>query len=86
MKDLINKLKAIKDNPDDLTELPNIIIGLEDKSSELDVAQDKIGQLHELNRKYLKMIPIKDELEEPEEVEPEITIEDAVASIMKEVN
>ncbi len=86
MEELINKLKAIIDNPDDLSALPKIISDIEVKSEELNEALDHVGRLHELNRKYLKMIPITDELEKKEEEEETVTVDDAVAEIMKGVN
>lgn len=85
MSTLRERLQALIDNPDDLSTLPEIISEVEQLETELDEANEKIGKLHELNRKYLAMIPISDETEKKEEEEKPVTVEDAVAEIMKGV-
>lgn len=85
MATLRERLQALIDNPDDLSTLPEIISEVEQLETELDEANEKIGKLHELNRKYLAMIPISDETEKKEEEEKPVTVEDAVKEIMKEV-
>lgn len=84
MATLRERLQALIDNPDDLSTLPEIISEVGQLETELDEANEKIGKLHELNRKYLAMIPINDGTEKKEE-ENTVTVEDAVAEIMKGV-
>ncbi len=80
---LAELLQKIVDDPEDLTELPGIIEKVSALEEDYSIAESKIGKLHELNRKYLKMIPINDETE-PEEKKPEpVTTEQAVKAIMK---
>ena len=80
-------LKKMLDNPDDLTDLPGVIEQVANLETEHQEALDKVGEMHELNRKYLSMIPIADSLEpEQEEQRPDpITFDDAVNSIMQEI-
>lgn len=85
MATLRERLQALIDNPDDLSTLPEIISEVGQLETELDEANEKIGKLHELNRKYLAMIPINDGTEKKEEEEKPVTVEDAVKEIMKEV-
>lgn len=85
MSTLRERLQALIDNPDDLSTLPEIISEVGQLETELEEANEKIGKLHELNRKYLAMIPISDETEKKEEEEKPVTVEDAVKEIMKEV-
>lgn len=90
--DLKTILKEIIKNPDDLSAIPDVIGGIEemektieDLQTQVSDGEEKIGQLHELNRKYLKMIPVKDEIEEQEQENNTVTIEDAVTEILEEV-
>lgn len=80
-------LKKMLNNPDDLTDLPGVIEQVAKLETEHQEALDKVGEMHELNRKYLSMIPIADSLEpEQDEQKPDpITFDDAVNSIMKEI-
>lgn len=81
---LSEMLNAIKENPEDLTNLPKIIEGVIDLEKREAEGLEKIGKLQELNRKYLSMIPVVDEVEEKEEKEEEPpSIEEAVEEILK---
>lgn len=83
---LVERIKAIMDNPEDLSGLPGIIEEVTALERENTENIDKIGKLHELNRKYLSMIPINDSIEEKKE-EPEMpTVEDAVGEILEGLN
>ena len=75
MSTLRERLQALIDNPDDLSTLPEIISEVGQLETELDEANEKIGKLHELNRKYLAMIPISDGTRKKEE-EKTGTVED----------
>ncbi len=63
------RLKILIDKPEDLSDLPKLVEDATALEASLSSAETKVGQLHELNRKYLGMIPIKDELE-VEKTEP----------------
>lgn len=78
-------LKAIIENPEDLSSLPGLVEAAAKMETDLETAETKIGQLHELNRKYLGMIPIKDDLEEDDDndQDDDPTIEEAVEGILK---
>lgn len=81
---LSERLKLILESPEDLSTLPELIKEVETLEEEFASANDKIGELHEINRKYLSMIPIEDETEvKEEEQEIEVTVEDAVQSILE---
>lgn len=82
---VLEMLMAIRDNPEDLTELPNVIEQVTTMQGELDTATEKIGTLHGLNRKYLSMIPVTDNTVPQEQEEKKVTVEDAVSEIMKGV-
>lgn len=85
--DIVKALQAIIDNPEDLSQLPQVIEAVNGLISERDSLEENVGRLQEINRKYLSMIPIKDETEEVEEVEEELpTLEDAVKAILEGVN
>lgn len=83
MDEILNFLSQLRDNPDDLTALPQAIERATSIKKELEDAYDKIGRLQELNKKYLSMIPIKDETEPEVEVEPEVNLDDVIKSIIK---
>lgn len=77
-------LKQILENPEDLAELPGIIEKVGELEKSYDESLENIGRLQEINRKYLKMIPIKDDLEENKTLNEEPpTLEDAVKKIIE---
>ena len=74
---LSNALKAIIENPEDLTALPQLVEQVAQLESDMDVYHQKIVDMRELNRKYLSMIPITgEEPPEPKEEAP-VTLQDA---------
>lgn len=82
--DVIAVLQAIIDNPEDLSQLPQVIEQVGTMEASITELEGNVGRLQEINRKYLSMIPIKDETEEIEEVEDELpTLEDAINAILK---
>ena len=82
--DIVKALQAIIDNPEDLSQLPQIIEAVTGLLNERDSLEENVGRLQEINRKYLSMIPIKDETEEVEEVEEELpTLDDAIKAILE---
>jgi len=49
--------------------------------AELEDRENRIAKLHEINRKYLKMIPVDEPPAQKEEKEEPPTIDDAVEAI-----
>ena len=84
MDEILNFLSQLRDSPDDLSALPQAIEKATIIKKELEDAYDKIGRLQELNKKYLSMIPIKDETEPEPKEEPDISLDDVIKSIIKE--
>lgn len=83
MDELLNFLSQLRDNPDDLSALPQVIEKATSIKKELEDAYDKIGRLQELNKKYLSMIPITDETEPETKEEPDVSLDDVINSIIK---
>lgn len=82
--DIVKALQAMIDNPEDLSQLPQVIETVTGLIGERDSLEENVGRLQEINRKYLSMIPIKDETEEVEEVEEEVpTLDDAITAILE---
>ena len=82
--DLVKALQAIIDNPEDLSQLPQIIEAVTGLLNERDSLEENVGRLQEINRNTCLMIPIKDETEEVEEVEEELpTLDDAIKAILE---
>lgn len=77
-------LKAIQENPDDLSKLPEIIAKVEEmEASEMEY-QERIHKLQEINKSYLAQIPIPGN--EPKEKEkPSPTLEDARQHIINTI-
>lgn len=85
MSELVKMLKAIKDNPDDLSKLPEIIAKVEKmEASEMDY-QERIHKLQEINKSYLAQIPVpgNEPKDEPKDNTP--TIEDAKQHIINAI-
>ena len=80
MKEIIEGLKAIKDNPDDLSTLPEIIGRLEEThhthSTQEQEYQERIMKLQNANRELLSQIPIAG-AEPPKEDDGKVTFEEA---------
>lgn len=83
MDELLKFLTQLKDNPEDLSALPQAIEKAQVLKKELEDAYDKIGRLQELNKKYLSMIPITDETEPKPKEEPDVSLDDVINSIIK---
>ena len=79
---LSEALKRIIENPEDLTELPQLIEQVGALESEVDGYQSRIVEMRELNKKYLAMVPIAGETPEPDTEEQEVTFEDAQEQLM----
>ena len=74
---LAEALKRIKENPDDLTELPQIIEQVAGLETEIDEYQSRIVDMRELNKKYLAMVPVAGEEPKEEKKEEPATLNDA---------
>lgn len=91
MKDLIAKLRAIIDNPDDLSTLPETINALEEYHTGVQTRetddQERIIKLQDSNRNLISQIPIS--TGEPAATAPEdkeVTFEDAQEELLKTMN
>ncbi len=78
---LYERIKALIENSEDLSDLPKIATDVQTLEAELEDRENRIAKLHEINRKYLKMIPVDEPPANKEEKEESPTIEDAVEAI-----
>ena len=75
-------LKKIADNPDDLTDLPTALEKVKEIEENEAALMTKVEQLHESNKKFLRMITVEEPKKDPEpEVEPPPTLNDIAAAI-----
>ena len=81
MASLYERIKALIENSEDLSDLPNIATDVQSLEAELEDRENRIAKLHEINRKYLKMIPVDEPPAQKEEKEEPPTIDDAVEAI-----
>ena len=58
MASLYERIKALIENSEDLSDLPQIATDVQTLEAELEDRENRIAKLHEINRKYLKMIPV----------------------------
>ena len=70
---LADALKALQENPDDMTQLPQIIEQVATLEGEIGSYQERISNLQQINKEYLGMIPVETNATEtePEPTEPE---------------
>lgn len=83
---LVSALKALQENPDDMTQLPQIIEQVATLEGEIGSYQERISNLQQINKEYLGMIPVETNVTEEVEkdVEPEEpTFKDAQEQLMK---
>lgn len=77
-------LKAIIENPEDLSTLPQAVELAKELETEIDTQAEQIGTLQENYRKVLKMVPIPDnEPKQDPEPEPDYSPEAAVNEILE---
>lgn len=85
MDEILEALRKLKDNPDDLSGLPQIISGLEEYRTNTEKRQsedlDRITRLQDSNRNLLSQIPINTGQPEPPK-DPEVTFEDAQEQLL----
>lgn len=86
MKEIIEALKTLIDNPDDLSKLPEAITKLEEYQTAVSTREaedlDKITKLQSANRNLLSQIPISTgEPEPPKDDKP--TFEEAQEELLK---
>lgn len=86
MKEILDSLRALQENPDDLSNIPTIISQLEEHQtnsiSKEQEYQDRIVKLQDSNRSLLSQIPIGDG-KPPTEEDKEPTFEDAQQELLK---
>ena len=82
---LAEALKALQENPDDMTQLPQLIEQVASLESEVGGYQERISSLQQVNKEYLNMIPVETNQTEkdPEPTEPvEPTFEEAQEQLL----
>ena len=88
MTKIIEALKAIIENPDDLSTLPQLIAGVEEMEQSEESYQERINKLQQINKNYLALIPVPGEEpkeDEPEE-EPPLTVQDGINALNSLMN
>lgn len=84
MKEIIEGLKKLIENPDDLAEIPALIAKLEETQTQYTNQeteyQERINSLQQVNRNLLSQIPITQEQEE--EQDKKVTFEQAQEQLM----
>ena len=82
MGKIYDLLKKIADNPDDLTDLPNALEKVKEMEENEAALMTKVEQLHESNKKFLRMITVEEPKKDPEpEDEKPPTLNDIAAAI-----
>ena len=82
MGKIYDLLKKIADNPDDLTDLPTALEKVKEIEENEAALMVKVEQLHESNKKFLRMITVEEPktVTEPEDEKPP-TLADIAAAI-----
>ena len=83
MTKLSEMLRALLDNPDDLSTLPQMIALAEQSESEVDGYLDRIAKLQDVNKSYLAQIPIPSADPQPVEEQKDPTMREAVDYIIE---
>lgn len=90
MKEWIDALKELKDNPDDLSKLPEIITNLEEHHTKItdqdEAYQEKIVKLQNSNRNLLMQIPVAGEPPKDNPEDKEVTFEEAQEQLVNAMN
>lgn len=82
MGKIYDLLKKIADNPDDLTDLPTALEKVKEIEENEAALMTKVEQLHESNKKFLRMITVEEPIKSTEpEVVPPPTLNDIAAAI-----
>lgn len=75
---LSERLQALINNPDDLSELPQLVGKLQELENSEVTYQERIQKLQDINKSYLAQIPIPDnDPHKKEEQEQAPTLDDA---------
>lgn len=78
MDALSKLLKALIDNPDDLSSLPQLVARAEELEQAEGQYLERIAKLQDINKKYLAQIPVPgEEVTGQEQQDDEPTLEDA---------
>ena len=83
MGKIYDLLKKIADNPDDLTDLPTALEKVKEIEENEAALMMKVEQLHESNKKFLRMITVEEPktTTEPEEEKKPPSLADIAAAI-----
>ena len=77
-------LKAIQQNPDDMTQLPQLIAQIEQLEQSEFAYQERIAKLQEINKAYLAQIPVTtEEPNKAKEPPAEVTLTEARNTIIE---
>ena len=80
---LSEALRALIDNPDDLSTLPQLVAQVEQLEQSEESYQERIDKLQAINRSYLAQIPIPGEEPKPaDDEEPTVSFEDAQKELL----
>lgn len=78
MSKISEALKAIIENPEDLSTLPQLVAGVEELEKSEEGYMERIARLQEVNKNYLSQIPIPNNDPQPEHEEDKApTLDDA---------
>lgn len=83
---LSEALRALIDNPDDLSTLPQLVAQVEQLEASEEGYQERIAKLQEINKSYLAQIPIPDadpHKKNTKEEDKEPTLEDAKSVLIE---
>lgn len=90
MKDIIETLQALQENPDDLSNLPTVIAQLEEYNAshteQEEQYQERIIRLQEANRNLLGQIPIPGKEPDNSQDDDQVTFEDAQKELINAMN
>lgn len=76
VSEISKALKKLIDNPDDLSELPQLVAKVEEMEQQEQTYQERINTLQQINKNYLAQIPIPNQEPEPDQDDTP-TLEDA---------
>jgi hypothetical protein len=79
---LSEALKALIENSEDLSTLPQLVARAEEMEGAEGGYLERIAKLQDINKSYLAQIPIPGEEKKEEQGEPEVTFEDAQAQLL----
>lgn len=83
MGQIANALRALIENSEDLSTLPQLVAQVEALETSETSNLETIARLKDINKSYLAQIPIPNQQPEEEEEEEEPTLEDAKETLIE---